>query len=642
MTHPPSVVAEEETPSVFHQKLAARRAREAVAAEAKRLEEEDFSEFVPDDPYERSDADLELDRAVDSIDILDAYSRWCGKMKPKVGRGQRESIMISCPKPDHFDKIPSAWINLDKQTWFCGGCQEGGDTHDIAAYGLGYDVPGYKDGKTFHELRVRMAKDFGYTFHTAPGGVVYVEAPIIEEEEPERKPVVGPEPGIPPEAFEDEPVAPVVQIFDDSDIALDAPPALDWRVITPENTFLDTYMKCAVIDDVAEEYHFWNALLALGFALGRQARLHDLVPVYGNMFICTLGHSGSGKSKARYHLDSLLAAALPHDWTDPSSRGVRKMTSPGSAESLIHQFQKPVYDDPSNPRAVSYYAPVSGLIDFNELSSLIGRANRMGNVLKPTLMQFYDMEGTIETSSMSTGTKEAHEPFASALTTSQPMALRSLLGRSDDDSGFLNRWVFVAGPEKKRVAIGGVRVDMTPAVAPLQRILAWSSTFRDDEYVEWGPEAITKFTEFFDKVLYPAKQVAENALTTRVDLLMKKLILLLTANKMEKVVSGKTVEQVISMYDYIIDCYKIPEKQLGRTLGNEVSDAIMHLAQKRFAKDGKGITINDINRSLARRNYPHEMLLKHIDMLVKLEMLQVETAKMGTVGRPTTRYRYVG
>src|SRR3546814_6014676 len=72
-------------------------------------------------------------------------------------------------------------------------------------------------------------------------------------------------------------------------------------------------MDATVKDDVPEEYHFWNGLLGLGFALGRDVSLMDFQPVYGNLFVCTLGRTGSGKSRAKGHLDRLLSTALPHE-----------------------------------------------------------------------------------------------------------------------------------------------------------------------------------------------------------------------------------------------------------------------------------------------------------------------------------------
>lgn len=606
----------------FQQKLAERRAKDEAEARANAKPEHE-ADLVPDEEYTLSDADKEMDRVIESIDILDAYGRWCGKMVPVVKGNQRESIMISCPTPTHKDSDPSAWINLDKQTWFCGGCQIGGDLHDIAAYHFNFPVPGYKDGAQFHELRQKMAEDFGFKIVKLPGGVAQVIAPEPESEEESelRDPTV------------------VVDLYDNSDMDFILP-TLDWRPIVPENTFLDAYMKATILDDVPEEYHFFHGLLALGFALGRDVRLHDLVPVFGNLFICTLGRSGAGKSKARYHLDTLLNTALPHDWTDPNSKGVRKISSPGSAEVLIHNFQKPV-EDPSNPKKVAYYAPVRGMIDFNELSSLIGRTSRQGSVLTPTLMQFYDMEPNVATSSLTHGAKEAAFPFASALTTTQPKALRTLVSKADDVSGFLNRWLFVPGTEKKKFAIGGVRVDVGPAVKPLQDVLGWAGSFSTDEYVEWTDPAAKLFTEFFHDKIEPDKKKAQSDLITRIDLLMKKMILLFSANQHHRLVSEESVMSAIHCYQYVLESYAIPEGQIGNTLTNEVTEAVLHQVRRITEANHRGATLNEIAKALKHRKYPMDLLLKTTDALVKLDFVKIVASKSGQVGRPTTRYKYV-
>lgn len=614
--------------TIFRQKLAERRAAEEERRrQAQKDNQSDQLRFDPDlipsDEFERSEEDRAMDRLIDGIDIIDAYNKWCGKMKPKVGT-KTEGIKISCPVPGHLDKNPSAWINTDKQTWFCAACDMGGDSHDIAAFHFGFPVPGYKEGSSFHELRQKMAEDFGYVFVKMPGNVTVVTAPEPESGESEVE----------------EPSAEVIELYDDSDLDF-LIPDLDWRKVVPKDTFLDAYMKATTLDDVPEEYHFWNGLLALGFALGRDVRLFDLVPVYGNLFICTLGHSGSGKSKARYHLDKLLSEALPHDWSNPNSKGVRKISSPGSAEVLIHNFQKPV-PDPSDPKRVAYYAPVRGIVDYNELSALMARVNRQGSAIVPALMQFYDMEGTISTSSMTHGSKEAHEPFASALTTTQPKALKDLLSRENASSGFLNRWVFVPGKEKQRFAIGGVRVDMTPAVKPLQDILGWAGSFMADEFMDWSDDAAKRFTEFFHMQIEPdKKRNSASDMVTRIDLVMKKLVLLFTANRMLKTVPVESVEAAIECYTYLIESYGIPAEKIGSTFTSEVSEAILYQAKKEWERNKRGVTLNNIARSLKRRKYPNDLLIKSCESLVKLGFLQVEAPAKGAVGRPTVRYKYV-
>jgi hypothetical protein len=621
--------------TTFRAKIEARKQREREERQAEQITPTFDADLVPE-KESRSEADEELDRIIDKIDIIDAYNKWCGKMRPEVRGGQVEGIKISCPIPSHPDKDPSAWINLEKQTWFCGGCQVGGDAMDIAAYHFGYPVPGYKEGAKFHELRRDMAKSYGYTFHKLVDGNLYVSAP---ESEPEPTPEVPPHEGILPEDFEptEEGAAKVVQLFEqmeDEDIVF---PHLEWQEVVPEQTFLSEYMKACIQDDVTEEFHFWNGLIALGLALGRDVRLFDMVPVFGNLFVCTLGHSGSGKSKAKYHLEQLLVKALPYKQDDPGSKGVKKVSSPASAEVLVQSFQK-LIPDPANPKIVAYNAPVRGLIDYAELSGMIGRGNRMGSVLKPTMMQFYDMEPVISTVSLTSGNKEAKEPFACALTTTQPRALRDLLGRGDDSSGFLTRWVFATGPEKERVAIGGYRVDVTPAVGPLEDVVGWAGSFGADEMVQWSEEAAQLYTDFFHSTIEPDKRRAETELITRIDLTIKKLILLFTANLRLKTVPIESVEAAIKCYPYLTASYMIPAGQIGNTLQHEIREAVAYQARKHE----DGISMSEIARALKRRKYPLDLMKKVIELMVSFGELEMKVTNVGKVGRPTEKFRYVG
>lgn len=658
--------------STFQRKLQERKEQLALeqAVRERANDLSTLSDVIPEAPYEATDTDREMDRIVGNIDIIDAYSRWCGKMRPVVRSGQTESIMVSCPVPGHADKKPSAWINTDKQTWFCASCQQGGDAHDLAAYHFGYSVPNYKQGSDFHKLRIQMAGDYGYRLETLPGDVKVLSSPeddplglvsgipdtpeqnghapevVAAETAPlntsapektlEKGVVTAPEPKTQPE--EDKPEAQVVDLFEPEEEFLFSP--LDWKPVAPDGTFIGEYMKAAVVDDVPEEYHFFSALVALGFACGRDARLDDGNPVFGNLFVCTLGPSGSGKSRARGHLDDLLATALPHDWNDPLSKGVRRVSAPGSAEVLIQNFQKAV-EDPINPKIVAYYAPVRGIIDFSELSSLVGRTNRTGSVMIPTLMQFYDMDRLIATSSMGTGTKEAHWPFASAFTTTQPKSLKNLISKQDASSGFLNRWVFVPGTYKKKLAIGRVSVDMTDAAIKLQEVIGWASAFNPSDLVTWSEDAAALFTKFFHETVEKDKRDDQSDMLTRMDLLMKKLVLLFTANRRLREVPVESVRDAISLYTYLIDAYSIPAGQLGTSLASEVADAIISVTKKQFDLNGQGVSLSHISRSLWRRKYPLDLLLKTADSLTKLDFLKAEQPNTGRVGRPVVKYKYV-
>lgn len=621
------------------------RERREAQERARPPEPEKFdSDLIPEDERNLSEADKALDQALSRVDIIAAYAKYCGKMRPTVRNGQRESIMISCPIPGHADKVPSAWINLDKKTWYCAKCGRGGDAQDLAALAKGLSWPEtYKTDGSFHKLQEDMAADFGFVSVKLPGGAVMIAEPEVETQPTEPKAdsslkTDSPNLSVVPDNTVTDDT--VIELFDDEADSYPIP-ALDWDEIIEPGTFLSEYMRATVVDDAPEEFHLFHGLVALGFALGRDVTLFDTVSVYANLFICTLGRSGSGKSKAKAHLDRLLEQALPYKHDDANSKGTKRVNTPGSAEVLIHSFQKPVMD-PVNPKVLLYNAPVRGLIEYSELSSLIGRTNRQGtSTLKPTMMQFYDMERTVSTSSMTTGLKEAAEPFACAVTSTQPKALKTLLSQSDDSSGFLNRWAFVLGTPKKKFAIGGTTVDITPAVAPLSEIFAWAGTFLSKEQITWSEEAQELFETFFHTRIEPDKNNFQSDLIVRIDLLMKKLVLLFTANLKLKEVPVKAVNQAMACYEYLVAGYALPANEIGNTLATEIRNAVIEYAKKQYKLNGKGISLSALNRTYWRRNYPLKLLADTVDQLVKFGMLSMETSNPGTKGRPVVKYKYV-
>jgi hypothetical protein len=611
-----------ETMSKFQQRLAERRAQQEAELQSIKEAHPSFdSDLVPEQPHERSDEDKEMDRIISGIDIIDAYRKWCGKMNPNVKGGQTESIMISCPVPGHADKNPSAWINTDKQTWFCGACNQGGDALDLAAFHFG--ISNYKDGANFHELRKKMAQDYGYTIKRTLGGNTVITPP---ESEPE----------------EEEPVKVVQLVEDIEEVSFQI--GLDWRNIVPKNTFLRAYMEATAPDDIPEEYNFWNGLLAIGFAIGRDVRLMDRVPVFGNLFVCTLGRSGSGKSRAESHFENLMFKALPYT-DDDNSKGMKTISTAASGEALVRGFMKAQYD-PMNPKKILGYLPVRGLIEYNELSALVSRTQRIGNSAIPTLQSLYDMKPQISTDAITSGAKVAQEPFASALTTTQPKALKGLLTGANQDSGFINRWVFAPGVEKKRVAIGGAMIDITPAVKPLQEIHGWSASFKPTDMMGWSAEAADRFTNFYHDTIAPDQKSDDNDMLTRVDLLLKKLILLFTANRLKKEVPIESVEEAIACYPYIVQSYGITSSQVGLSEAADIANVIIEFVRRHEKRTGKPASLSDMKKGLknnaAFKKVDPRMLASLIKDLIAIEELLEVPPKPGDVGRPTTRYRYVG
>lgn len=572
-------------------------------------------DLIPDiSPAVRSKEDDDIDRLLDGVDIVDAYVRWCGKMQPVTG-SKTESIMASCPKPEHPDSHPSAWLNSQKGTWFCGGCQEGGDVYDIAGYHFGFDVPGYKTNGTFPDLRRRMAEDLGYVIKRTPTGTEYIETPDTDDD------------STVDEVSEDESDDPDDFDYDRFTQEIE----IEWKRLLPGDTFMRRWMDVVSVDDLPEEYYFWLGLMAVGLAVGNDAVLNDNPIVRGNLFVALFGPTGIGKSRSTNAFRSLLRQALPYDHDDPTSKGVMLVPVPGSAEAMVDSFSKPEYD-PSAPTKVIGYNAVRGVVRFDEFSSLTERANRAGSTLKSTLMELYDGYDTIELKARGAGYARAEDHFCSAITTTQPKAIKELVSRSDAESGFLNRWVFAAGKIKPLISFGRADMDFDSLVEPLRAIRAWASSGR---IVTPDRAALELWERFFRKDIEPFRISVDHPLLTRIDLVMKKLMLLYAADAHSEVVTEEMMARTISLFPYLQITYGLLDSKLNATGPfGECQSAI-----KKAVEMHGPITIRDIDKRLNQK-FARDLMLKAVKTLVDFKIITEEVGT-NTRGPKTVRYSYV-
>lgn len=598
-------------------------------------------EFIPDVLGDRSEEDLEIDGIIESIEILDAYRRWIGKEVNEKETSKREGLHVSCPNPHHRDKNPSAFINQDKKLWRCELCDDGGDVYDLAAIKFGYDRPGYKDGKTFYELRLEMAESYGYRVKKISGKT------IVWKEEPEPDPSDQGGSSAEPEdkASEEEPSASVT-VLHDKDVEDEATdqinyPSLDWREFVPHDTFLRKYMDACCNDDAPEEYHFWHGLLALGHAVGRKVYFDDSPNVYGNLLVCLLGGTGYGKSRSRRWLNTVLRGAVP--WNENAATGCKLAPVAASGENLIAQFEY-VAADPTNPKGPGLRLPVNGIVDYSEFSALLARAARMGASLKQTIMDLHDGFDEVSTSSNTGGTRIAVEPFCSITTTTQPKAVRPLLSRFDASSGFLNRWLFVGGPKKKREVLGGTRskiqVNLDPAIEELKRIRAWGAASRS---VWFDAEATAEaFKEYILTVVDPIRLRDETEMLTRLELTMKRLVLLFAINERKTEITMQDLDRLKPILDYLVVCYGILSAEIGITQIQEISSELLRHIRNIEEKTGRGASARDLGLRMKRKNYSPDLIKKALDTMIGLDWIDIEKPEKKSPGRPTLRYKVVG
>lgn len=679
----------DEQPLDFKARLAQLRAEKGIVEEP--VEQKatlipvstENSDLVPD-VYERTESDQLIEDTIKRIGILAAYRKWIGKEVAENETNLVEGCHVSCPQPGHRDSHPSAWINQEKNLFHCPLCEKGGDVYDLASIGFGYNER--PDGAEFHRLREAMAESFGTHVKHVAGGTIAWRDDTPHQTPPEQPSAPAPlqtvapvdqpvnvlmEDKVPADVVDPAPVGatpPVVTAADyfAQQLAPAAPeatvtqlhavpvnyedegseqiilyPSLDWRTIVPENTFLYEYLTATSHDDSPEEYHFWHGMLALGHTVGKHVQIDDQPPVNANLLLCLLGGTGFGKSKSRRYMKQVLETVAPFKSEDDRTTGVKVVPVPGSGEYLVHLFQHQTRD-PSTGKPTNQYNSVNGIVDFDEFSGLLARVKRQGSTLGPMVMQFADCDPRVTIGSMTQGETYAVDPFCSITASTQPRAVRALLTKQDQSSGFLNRWVFAGGPRKEREVFGGshshIQVDLSRAIDQLKLVKGWGGA--TDRLITIDPAAMPEIISFFKTKIEPLMDKDETDMLKRLNLIYKKVLLLLAINSHKQVIDLDIHRRAMPIIDYLVQNYLLVSANIGITAQHEISNDILRHMERHLANYGKGASARDLSRYMATKNYTPGQLKQALDYLVGLDLIEIEPKQPGP-GRPTVRYRKV-
>lgn len=627
-------------------------------------------------------ADNDLDTFIKELrgNILKVYAEFVGKMTPTVLPGQVENIMISCPHATHEDRNPSAWVNTESNTWVCAKCG-GGDALEMIAAAWGW--PDYKQGKRFNDLRREIAKRYGWVIENQNGFEVALSPKAIEERnkklmeeyaqqaqtQPDHMVSLSPiemgSSSVPPESVT--PTASVVSIetgeeveeeepYDPSDFEINRGfPLLDWESVVKEGTFLDEYMKEAIIDYAPVEYHFFNALTALSLAVGRNVYSKEFMPLYGNLYVCNIGETAIGKSNANYALSRTLYQALPWDKSDISRQGVNILNMPGSGEALIGMFKGTIKTKISE----IHTGRIKGFLFYDELSEFIKKSSNKGSILKDITLKLYNSPKEITSESLTHGDSVATDPFFCFTTSVQPGVIRSLLTKDDSASGFLNRFFFVTGRYRKQPGIKKKEVTMQKASALLKGINLWSQG-NVVNGVPQGLGALTldlaaemKYNNWHDGTFEPLKTRADSSeIEKRLDMVVKKLALLFAINDMSSVITEEHYDLAFSLLPFMQACARIVDEKVNLSLGSEMEKDVIDLiqseqdkAKKRAETTGKPFQPKWVSMKFIRdrrKKYDSQELVKCLDTLTKLGVLHgVNNPPRSGPGKPILGMAYI-
>lgn len=369
------------------------------------------------------------------------------------------------------------------------------------------------------------------------------------------------------EVFEEDAI-PQTEEIEESEVEEDAPseplPTIDpASVVQKGDSFLSSYLETSMKHPTPKEYHLFLGLQALGLAVSNRVQLGDHDNVKGILPLILLGDTTAGKSRSLKPIQNEIIlhpeGKLNRKWNPD---GITVIRGAGSGEYLIEKFDdSDQYDKPF---------PVTGLIYFNELSLLSAKSSGASSAFKPIIMAFLDGDPYIDNGTRGNGEVSAYMPFGPMLTTTQPRDLKNTLTKSDMARGLVNRFLFICGTPKPAPAISRTLIDWTTPRTKLEAVHDWSLTeaMKTGGYViieKWEKEAEDRFQDFFDTKVIPLKLEDEKnggGALGRLDLHMKRLVLLFAVNDMSTVIRLGHVESAISLFQYLVDCFAVAAGQV--------------------------------------------------------------------------------
>lgn len=526
-------------------------------------------------PDEVKAGEDKLTEAIEALGIVEAYTRWCGKTTPSRRTG--EAIMVSCPIPGHADRNPSAWLNADKNLWHCGACETGGDIIDLASYY--YNYTGYKEsGRTFHELRKAIGNELGFTFWPTVSGM---EEPVPPGSEPRS---VAPQPGTPTPHLQAVPLHPQQEDDDYFDFESTVSgrnytvgPDLDMSELCPPGTFLESYFSACRIDDVPEEFHYINGLVALSMLAGRHVTIaNDGRKYYPNLFVCLVAPSGSGKSLARGYLEDILESVFPFTPNTGDTEGVDILPPPNSGEVFIDMLRN-VHDSPTG-NAPMAEGDIRAYLDFDEISQLFSKMKAKGSMLREVVISVYDCKSEIRTRSRGMGGSTAQRPFCSLTTSVQPEAVRDIIENRDIAGGLVNRFLFMTGTPKRKRSLGQAEVDLALAERKLRQLREWLRSQRmamgGTIGLSFTSDALQLWDEVFHNQLTPLVDgvTGTGEAGKRADFIAKKILMLYALNSQRTIIQREDVVTVSKLFQRLEHAWRYIAGQAARNVNTSMAD----------------------------------------------------------------------
>ena len=128
-----------------------------------------------------------------------------------------------------------------------------------------------------------------------------------------------------------------------------------------------------------------------------------------------------------------------------------------------------------------------------------------------------------------------------------------------------------------------------------------------------------------------------DTMLSRIDLTLKKLIVLFAVNSKLDHPSGECVEQACSLFDYLYKMYSLFSTDINTNDDVHCQQRIIEVIEEFFLKHGEHPKKQDIIRWSSRK-FTLDMIKRNLQLMVEMEVIKETLIKKGARGPASTRY----
>lgn len=320
--------------------------------------------------------------------------------------------------------------------------------------------------------------------------------------------------------------------------------------------------------EAPDQYHLTTSLVFAGAMVGRRIGAdYASNNLYPNLYAALIGRSNSTRKDTAIN----RAMMLPRCATSYDQR----LVGPGFA----------VNSDVSSGEGLIKYLSEhpNTLMTIKELSALLKNAHRKGTgTIIDRLIEAWDTPLTLENNAKLSGV-QARNPCLSIIAATQPGRIARDMTSEEIESGFANRWLFVFGAAKERMA-RPPKVNQRAAYELYLELYESVHHYADGTMIHLGGDAVARWDQWYDDAIESMNQADDEDdadMRGRHAPIIQKIALLFAVSDRSPTIDLRHLEPAITFVEWTWTCVKGVLREWGASSDIQLEEKILSSLKKR-------------------------------------------------------------